>query len=139
MVKNVAINSKVKLSKTSNINGLFAGLYCNNKLIAKKIIYCNGVLRQGTGLMLRTKNSVNNTAWLFKFSKPRRVGITMFLVFFPIDILLLDKNNKIIELKKDLKPFSFYYSKNKIYSFLELKSGTINTNFLKIGMKIDIV
>lgn len=139
MVKNSSTKLTTKSINNSSVNDLSNGLYCNNKLVAKKIIYCDGILRQGTGLMLRTKNSVNNAAWLFKFNKPRRVGITMFLVFFPIDIILLDKNNKIVELKKDLKPFSFYYSKNKIYSFLELKSGTIHTSSLKIGMKVNVV
>ena len=44
----------------------------------------------------------------------------MFFVFFPIDVLFLDKNKKIIEIKKNLRPFSFYYSKNKAKYVAEL-------------------
>jgi uncharacterized membrane protein (UPF0127 family) len=111
-------------------------LYCNNKLFAKKIVYCNDIFSQGTGLMCRTRGSINNTGWWFEFKKPRRVGITMFFVFFSIDIIFLDENNKIIELKRGLRPFSNYISKNKIYSFIELDFGTIDRYLLKIGMHI---
>jgi hypothetical protein len=106
----------------------------NSKIIASKIIYCDSFLRQGTGLTFRTKNSVENTAWWFRFKKPRRVSITMFFVFFPIDVVFLDKHNRVIELKEKFKPFRNYTSKNKIYSFIELKQGTIKKYSLKRGV-----
>jgi uncharacterized protein len=105
----------------------------NNKIIASNIVYCDSFIRQGTGLTFRTRNSVRNTAWFFRFKKSRRVGITMFFVFFPIDIIFLDKKNRIVEVKENLKPFRNYVSSEKIYSFLELKQGTIKKYLLKKG------
>jgi uncharacterized protein len=106
----------------------------NNKIIASKIVYCDSILRKGTGLMFRTKNSIKDTAWLFRFQNPRKVGVTMFFVFFPIDIVFLDKNNKIVELKKDFRPFRNYACSKKIYSFIELNSGVIEKYSLQNGM-----
>jgi len=105
----------------------------NNNIIASKIIYCDSFLRKGTGLIFRSKSSVDDTAWIFRFKNPRKVGITMIFVFFPIDILLLDQHNTIVELKENLKPYQFYNSKVKIYSFIELKQGTIHKYSLKKG------
>jgi len=97
----------------------------NGKVIASKIVSCENILQKGTGLMFRSKGSVENTAWLFRFKRPRRIGVTMIFVFFPIDIVFLDSKNRVVELKENLKPFQNYTSKAKICSFIELKEGTI--------------
>ncbi len=109
----------------------------NNKIIASKIVYCDSFLRQGTGLTFRTKSSVDNTAWIFRFKKPRRVSITMFFVFFPIDVIFLDKNNRIVELKENFRPFTNYTCKNKIYSFIEVKKGIIKKYRLQNGSRLE--
>jgi len=106
----------------------------NKKIIASKIVYCDSFIRQGTGLMFRTRSSVKDTAWVFRFKRQRKVAITMFFVFFPIDIVYLDVNSKIIELNKECAPFKNYISTNKIYTFIELASGTIEKFSLKKGM-----
>jgi|GEM_PF-406643 len=110
----------------------------NGRVVAKRIVYCNDILKKGTGLMFRSRNALKDKAWLFPFKRPRRVCITMILVFYPIDIIFLDNRNRIIELKEDIRPFQNYTSKEKIYSFLELSKGSIRKfkikegNFLKI-------
>jgi uncharacterized membrane protein (UPF0127 family) len=109
-----------------------------NKIIARKIVYCDSVLRQGTGLMFRTRSSVNDAAWIFTFKKKRRIAITMFFVFFPIDVVFVDEKDAVIELKESLKPFSHYTSKSEIFRFLELKSGTIQRYDISRGSKIFI-
>ena len=103
----------------------------NNKTIASKIVYCDSFLRQGTGLIFRKKTSVEDTAWIFRFKRPRTVGVTMFFVFFPIDVIFLDKHCKVVELKENLKPFRNYICKTKIYYFIELKQGSIKKYSLK--------
>jgi uncharacterized protein len=105
----------------------------NNKVVASKIVYCDDFLSQGTGLTFRTKSSVDNKAWLFRFKKSRKVSITMFFVFFPIDVVFLDKNNRIVELKENFRPFQNYTSKEKIISFIELKQGIVAKYSLKKG------
>jgi uncharacterized protein len=111
-------------------------LKLDNKIIASKIIYCDTFLRQGTGLTFRTRKAVDNKAWIFRFNKPRMVGITMFFVFFPIDIVFLDQNKRVVELKENLRPFRNYVSKKKIQSFIELKQGTVKKCSVKKGQHL---
>ena len=44
----------------------------------------------------------------------------MFFVFYKIDVLYLDENKKVIEIKKNFKPFSSYTPKNKAKYVIEL-------------------
>lgn len=57
---------------------------------------------------------------IFVFKNEKRRSLHMFFVFFPIDVLFLDKNKKIIEIKRNLKPFSSYRSKKKAKFIVEL-------------------
>lgn len=106
----------------------------NGRIIASKIIYCDNILQKGTGLMFRDKKSVDDTAWVFSFKKPGRIGVTMMFVFFPIDIIFLDEKNRIIELKENLRPFQNYTSKAKICKFIELQRGIIKKYSIRRGV-----
>jgi len=60
-----------------------------------------------------------------------------FFVFYPIDIICLDNKNRVIEIKKNIKPFNPYIKINKkTISILEFKKG--NSKGIKIGQKIKI-
>lgn len=76
-------------------------------------------------------------AYIFDFPKPRKLAVTMFFVFYPIDIIFLDSKNIIIETVLGLKPFRNYVAKNKIKTFIEFPKGFINTYGLKKGQKIN--
>ena len=61
---------------------------------------------------------------------------TLF-IFYPIDIISLDDESKVIEIKKNIKPFTFKIIPDKKSKYvLELKSG--NTKNIKIGQRIKI-
>ena len=105
----------------------------NKKKITDKIVYCKNVFTQGTGLSFRSKESVKNTAWIFVFKRPRAVSITMMFVFFPIDLMFLDKNKKIVEIKESLKPWSFYNPKYPACYIIEVDSGVVSKTRIKIG------
>ena len=62
----------------------------------------------------------------------------MFFVFYPIDVIFLDKDKKIIEIKQKFLPFSFYNSKKEASCIIELQNGSVDKFRLKIGEKIDI-
>jgi uncharacterized membrane protein (UPF0127 family) len=104
-----------------------------DEVITSKIVYCDGLFRKGSGLMFRSRDAIKDTAWLFRFKRPRTVGVTMWFVLFPIDLIFFDKKNTVIELKENLRPFAYYNTKKKIYSFVELESGMIRRYHLKIG------
>ncbi|GIU69869.1 MAG: hypothetical protein KatS3mg002_1105 [Candidatus Woesearchaeota archaeon] len=124
--KNVAVditNSLIKLE-----NG-------DKQVICNKIVYCDNFFKKGTGLILRTKKSIKNTAWIFTFNSPRRISLTMFFVFFQIDVLFLNSRKEIVEMTS-LNPWSNYTSRKKANYAIELESGTIRNFDLRVGDKL---
>jgi uncharacterized membrane protein (UPF0127 family) len=71
---------------------------------------------------------------MFVFGEEARRSLHMLFVFFPIDVLFLDKNKKIVEIKRDFRPFTFYKSKEKAQYIVEI-STDLNKKY-KIGEKI---
>jgi len=69
---------------------------------------------QGIGLMFSRKKTL-----IFDLGKEKREGVHMMFVFFPLNIYFLDKNKKIIEVKKKLKPFLIYTPKQKARYIIE--------------------
>lgn len=60
-------------------------------------------------------------------------GLHTFFVNFPLDIVVLDKNNKVVKLKENFLPNKIFLW-NPIYSrILELPAGTINKLKIEIG------
>lgn len=57
---------------------------------------------------------------IMKFSEEKRIALHMFFVFYPIDVLVLNKNKEIVEIKKKFKPFTFWNSKEKGKYVVEL-------------------
>ncbi len=53
------------------------------------------------------------------FNKEQIISLHNFFVFFPINLYFLDKNMKVIEIKKRFFPFTFYTSKNKAKYLVE--------------------
>jgi len=61
---------------------------------------------------------------LFVFDKERKISLHSFFVFFSFDAFFLDRNKKIIEIKKNFRPFRIYNSKKKAKYVLELTKGS---------------
>ena len=87
----------------------------------------------------RAKNIGEKVIGLIGKEKPAslliktRFGIHTFGLKFPIDVLILDKSNKIISIKKNLKPKRIFLW-NPIYdTVLELPVGTIDKKKIKIN------
>lgn len=84
---------------------------------------------KASGLMFSKKKNL-----LFVFDKPRRISLHNCFVFFPIDLVFMDENFKIIEIRRNFKPFTFYTSKKKAKYVLELT----DKYDVKIGQKLSI-
>ncbi len=106
-------------------------VYIKNKITIKNVKIVKSTLKQAVGLMFSKQKNV-----VFEFKKEKKELIHMFFVFYPIDLIFLNKNKKIVELKQNLKPFTFYKSKNKAKYILELKNNTIRNDKIKINDKI---
>lgn len=67
-----------------------------------------------------------------------RFGIHTFGLKFPIDVLILNNENKVVSIRKNLKPNRIFLW-NPIYKkVIELPFGTIKKKVIKMNMPIDI-
>lgn len=106
-----------------------------NKILAKNIKICGSVFSKTKGLMFSKK--IYDKAFIFAFSKEKRWSVHMLFVFFPIDVLWLDKNNNIIDMAKNLKPFCpLCRPKKQAKYIIELPDNVINNSKTEIGDKV---
>ncbi|OGM01325.1 hypothetical protein A3K72_03050 [Candidatus Woesearchaeota archaeon RBG_13_36_6] len=93
---------------------------------------CLSQMAKAMGLMF--SKPLKDEGLIFIFKKPRQVALHMFFVFFPIDIIFLDKRRRVIELKEYVKPFTPLIKSRKPASYVvELPKGTIKKTKTKIG------
>jgi len=108
---------------------------CNNKIIAKKKIFCNTIISKTIGLMFHKKPI--DTGYIFIFNSlknPLDISIHNFFVFFETDIIYLDSKKKIVDLKIGFKPFApLFIPCKKSQYIIEFPSGIINKHNIKIG------
>jgi len=75
---------------------------------------CKQQLCMIKGLMFSKKKNL-----IFVFKKKMKINLHTFFVFYTINIYFLDESKKIIEIKENLKPFRFYFSKKKTKYIVE--------------------
>lgn len=63
-------------------------------------------------------------------------GIHTFGLKFPIDVLILNNKNIVVSLKKGLRPNRIFLWNPKYEKVLELPSGTIKKNEIKIKSEV---
>jgi uncharacterized protein len=114
--------------------GMIKNITSGNVLVKNKV-FCRSVFQKAKGLMF--SNLIYDVGYIFVFDAARRIDLHMFFVFFIIDVIFLDDNKKVIELKENFLPFTFYYSKNKAKYFIELPKGTIVNKKIKINDVIE--
>lgn len=92
-------------------------------VVANKQKVLTNIISKAIGLMFHPK--IKDEGYIFSFKEVIKVTIHMLFVFQTIDVVFLDENKKVIELKKDLKPFTLYTAKNKSKYFIEFPKDTI--------------
>jgi uncharacterized membrane protein (UPF0127 family) len=81
----------------------------------KNAVSCTSAWSKARGLMFSRKKTL-----VFEFKQDMHVPLHMLFVFFPIDVLYLDKDKQVIEVKKDFKPFTFFTPRAKARYVVEL-------------------
>ena len=104
-----------------------------NKILVANSTLCDDIFSKFMGLMFSIKQK---KSLIFQFKKEQKIYLHMLFVFYPIDVLFLDKNKIVVDRKENFKPFSFYISKKKALYAIELPSGTIKRTKTEIGDKI---
>ena len=105
-----------------------------DKIIVENVKYCNNLFSKAIGLRFKKKSV--NTGIIFSFNTPQKVLMDMFFVFYPIDVLFLDENKIIIEIKENFLPFTFYKNSKKAFYIIELNKDTAKKNKIRIGDKL---
>jgi len=106
-------------------------IYKNKKVIVKNAKLIKSFISHATGLRFSKQKNL-----IFEFKDEKKEIIDMFFVFYPIDLVFLDKDKKVVELKPNLRPFNIYSPKKKTKYILELKKGTIREGKIKVKDKI---
>lgn len=105
-----------------------------NKILANKTRLCKNFLNKSIGLIFHKK--LKDKGLIFIYNKEEKVSLHMIFVFFPIDIIYLNRNKKVIEMKENFRPFSFYTPGKKARYILELPEKTIKKTKTMIGDRI---
>ena len=101
---------------------MYAKVKLRGETIKAKV--CNR-LQKISGLMFKKKET---EPLLFEFSKPTRMAIHSYFVFFPFIAVWMNKD-KIVEVRK-VKPFTFHIKPKK--PFTKLLEIPINKKYSKI-------
>ena len=103
------------------------------RILAVNPKFCGDIFSKFIGLMF---SADKNKSMIFKFDKEQIISLHMFFVFYPIDVLFLDKKKIVVDKKENFMPFTFYNSKKKAMFAVELPNGTIKKTKTEPGDKI---
>ncbi|MEH7352855.1 DUF192 domain-containing protein [Neobacillus drentensis] len=99
-----------------------------NITISFQIKVANSFFARLKGLMFR-KDPIKNEGLLIIPCN----AVHMFFMKFPIDIVLLNKQNEVVKVYQNLKPWRMTKPEKNAYSTLELPAGSINQFGIRVG------
>ena len=100
-----------------------------NTVIDENARLC-GCFSKIVGLMFSKKKK---RALVFEFGRERIIALHMLFVFYPIDVLFLDKNMAVVDIKERFMPFTFCKSGRKAKYAIELPCGAAKKSKTAIG------
>ena len=107
--------------------------------LVSTIILRDSMLEKATGLMFKKDIAKTDTGYVFQFDSDRKIPIHMFCVFFPIDVIWVNKSKEIVDMKRNVLPFSLgVYHKGKASMLVEVPVGTIAKKKLKLMDKLEL-
>lgn len=96
-------------------------------IVSKNAAIYSAYLKKARGLMFSKQKDI-----VFVQKKEEKVPLHMWFVFYPIDIVFLDKQKKIVEIKENFLPFTFYFPKHNAQYILELAEGSVKKSKLQL-------
>ncbi len=104
-----------------------------DKVLAEDAELRVSTIGKAVGMMFRKEAK----PMIFLFRVSRKVNLHMFFVFCTIDVLFLNDEKEVVEIKKSFKPFSTYRSNKKCRFVLELPEGVIDETETEVGDLLD--
>lgn len=89
------------------------------------------MLDKALGFMFQKKPK--SFGLVFNFNKERKRSLHNFFVFFSLDVMFLNENQEIVEIKERFRPFTMLFPKQKSQYIIELPAGTITNTNSQIG------
>jgi len=125
------------LKKLFNVVIDYKEYYSQNK-ITFNLVKANTKLKREYGLMNRKNTLKNNEGMLFIYKKPQIISMWMKNTYIPLDVLFLDEDYKVIDIKENMKPLkNKRYSSNKKCKYaIEINGNGAKKNNIKNGTKI---
>ncbi len=115
----------------------------NKKIIATNIEEAKTPFQKSKGLMWRD-NLPDDYGMLFDFGKDKKEGFWMLFMKIPIDMIFIDSDKRVVDIKYSVKPLTFnprtwkiYYPKRPARWVLEMKAGSMKRLKTKIGDKLE--
>lgn len=102
-----------------------------NILIPYQIKMADSFFKRLKGLMYRKEPLEDEGLWIMPCN-----AVHMFFMKFPIDIVLLNEQNEVVEMHHSLKPWRMTKPQKAAYSTLELPAGAIDMLDIQIGNRI---
>jgi uncharacterized membrane protein (UPF0127 family) len=137
------------LQSNNNTSSIGAGFFPNYK---KTTISINGInvtlaIASSDEQRIRGLSGIEkmneNEGMLFLFDKPSKQGFWMNKMNFPIDVIWLNSNNKVVHIEKQLEPFKLFLAcpvynpgVDSLY-VIELRSGFADNHSIKNDMIIN--
>jgi uncharacterized membrane protein (UPF0127 family) len=109
-------------------------LKIGKKILMRNVRFAKTTLERTKGLMFEEHKNFNY-ALIFEFPRESQIGTSlhMLFVFFPIDVLFLNKEKIVVD-KATLYPFTPNYTPKKAAKYvIEMPKG--KTKGVKIGQK----
>ncbi len=104
------------------------------EIIASRAWIASDFMSRSTGLLNRSSLESDEALLIVPCN-----SIHMFFMKFPIDVIYLDKNYKIVRLVNDLAPWRLDSCHFKAYMTLETSAGKIAKSDIKLGDLLKIV
>lgn len=106
----------------------------SGKVIVGKSRLCKDFFSKSIGLMFSLPKK--DFGLIFAFKDERIIGLHMWFVFYPIDVVFLDRQKKVVDILENFRPFTFASSKTRAMYAVELPAGTV-AGKVKPGQKLE--
>ena len=106
-------------------------------VVASEVEMADTMLRQVVGLMFK-KRIPPGYAMIFDLRREQYVSIHMMFVFFPIDLVYLDRDRRIVDVRRRLRPWTgIAVPKKPARYVIEMPAGGVDRYGLKAGEALD--
>ena len=107
-----------------------------NRIIVSKTKIYDNIFLKALGLMF--SRPLNDKCLVLRFKSEKIRPLHMFFVLYAIDVLFLDKDLRVVEIKENFKPFSFYFPKNKAMFIIEVPLSIAKKASVEIGDVVNL-